>query len=248
MSGATTALTRLETRLFLREPMWLIFGLLFAPLLLVAMGYLFPGFDEPLDELDGERLIVLYVPTVIGLALAMLSLMTLPMTTATYREEGILRRLRTTPVHPAKLLVAHVTVLSIVAVAGTAATVVVAALAFDVPVPQSPVWFAIAFVLGIASMFSMGLLIGAVSRSATTAQVLGFAVFFPMLFFAGVYVPRGYMSDALTTISNLTPLGAAVQAMLDAWAGTTPSGQQLLVMALYAVVFSLAAVRLFRWE
>ena len=248
MSGATTALTRLEARLFLREPMWLIFGLLFAPLLLLAMGYLFPGFDEPLAELDGERLIVVYVPTVIGLALAMLSLMTLPMTTATYREEGILRRMRTTPVHPAKLLVAQVTVLAMVAVAGTVATVIVGALAFDVPLPQSPVWFVLGFALGLAAMFSMGLLIGAVSPSATTAQVLGFAVFFPMLFFAGVYVPRGLMPDTLTTISNLTPLGAAVQVMLDAWAGTTPSGQQLLVLVLYTVAFSLAAVRLFRWE
>ena len=248
MKGSTASLTRLETRLFLREPMWLIFGLLFPPLLLLAMGFLFPGFDEPLPELDGERLIVVYAPTVIGLAMAMLSLMALPMTIASYREEGILRRMRTTPVHPARLLVAQVTTLAMVAVVGTAATLVVGALAFDVPFPKSPIWFVVAFAMGLAAMLSMGLLVGAVSRSPATAQVIGFALFFPMLFFAGVYVPRGFMSDGLTTISNFTPLGAAVQAMMDAWVGTTPAWEQLLVMALYTVVFSLAAVRLFRWE
>ena len=248
MKTATLSLTQLETRLFLREPMWLIFGLLFPSLLLLAMGFLFPGFDEPLPELDGERLIVVYTPTVIGLAMAMLSLMALPMTIASYREEGILRRMRTTPVHPARLLVAQVSTLAMVAVVGTAATIVVAALAFDVPLPESPVWFAVAFVMGLAAMLSLGLLVGAVSQTSTTAQVLGFALFFPMLFFAGVYVPRGIMSDSLTTISNLAPLGAAVQAMLDAWAGTTPSGQHLLVLGLYTAVFSVAAVRLFRWE
>ena len=114
--SSTASLTRLETKLFLREPMWLIFGLLFAPLLLAAIGLLFRGFDEPLDELGGDRLIDVYTSTVLGLALAMLSLMALPMTIATYREEGILRRMRTTPVHPAKLLLAHLNVIAMVAV------------------------------------------------------------------------------------------------------------------------------------
>lgn len=246
--NATASLTRLETKLFLREPMWLIFGLVFPPLLLVAIGFLFPGFDEPLAELDGDRLIDVYSSTVIGLALAMLSLMTLPMTIATYREEGILRRMRTTPVHPAKLLVAHLNVIAVVAVVGAVATVVVGTVAFDVTFPESPTWFVVAFALGTASMLAVGLLIGAVARTTTAAQVLGFALFFPMLFFAGVYLPRAFMSDGLSTIANLTPLGAAVQAMTDAATGSAPSMQHLLVMVLYAAAFILAATRLFRWE
>lgn len=246
--SATTSLTRLETKLFLREPMWLIFGLVFPPLLLIAIGFLFPGFDEPLAELGGDRLIDVYPSTVIGLALAMLWLMTLPMTIATYREEGILRRMRTTPVHPAKLLGAHLNVISLIAVVGAVATVLTATIAFGVTLPESPVWFAVAFALGTASMLAMGLLIAAVARSTTAAQVFGFALFFPMLFFAGVYVPRAFMSDGLATIANLTPLGAAVQAMTDAATGSVPSMQHLLVMVLYAAVFSVAATRLFRWE
>jgi len=246
--GSGTALMRMETRLFLREPMSLIFGLLFSPILLLAMGYLFPGFDEPLPELDGERLIAVYTPSAIGLGLAMLSLMMLPMTLSSYREMGILKRMRTTPVHPVKLLQAQVSANAIVAVAGATATVLVARLAFAVPFPKSPVWFGISFVLGLLAMFSLGLLIAALARTTTTAQVLGFAFFFPMLFFAGIYIPKPLMSDGLTTVSNLTPLGAAVEAMLESWAGTTPSAQLLVVMAAYAIVFSLLAIRFFRWD
>lgn len=248
MMGASVSLTRLETRLFLREPMSLIFGLLFPPLLLLAMGYLFPGFDEPLPELDGRRLTTVYAPTVIGLALATLSLMTLPMTLSSYREMGILRRLRTTPVHPSRLLLAQVAANAIVAVVGSTATVFIAKLAFDVPLPDSPVWFGLTFLLALSAMFALGLLIGALARSTTVGQVLGFSLFFPMLFFAGVYVPRPMMSDGLVAVSNLTPLGAAVQAMMDSWDGTVPSAQHLLVMAAYTVVCGLLAVRLFRWE
>ena len=246
--GASISLIRLETRLFLREPMSLIFGLLFPPGLLLAMGYLFPGFDEPLPELDGQRLIAVYAPTVIGFALATLALMTLPTTLSSYREMGILRRLRTTPVHPGRLLLAQVSANALVAVFGSAATVLIARLAFDVPFPSSLIWFAFSFLLGLTSMFTLGLLIGALARSATAGQVLGFSLFFPMLFFAGVYVPRPMMSDGLIATSNLTPLGAAVQAMMDSWTGETPSTTHLVVMAAYALTCGLLAIRFFRWE
>ena len=248
MSGASMTLTRMETRLFLREPMSLIFGLLFAPSLLVAMGYLFPGFDEPLPEIGGQRLIAVYSPTVIGLALAVLALMTLPTTLSTYREMGILRRLRTTPTHPSRLLAAQVAANAIVAIVASVATVLAAWLVFDVPFPGSPLWFSLSFLLGMAAMFSVGLLIGALARSPSASQVIGFSLFFPMLFFAGVYVPRPFMSEGLITVSNLTPLGAAVESMMDSWAGTTPDAAHLLVMVVYALVCGLLAMRLFRWE
>lgn len=246
--GASLSLIRLETRLFLREPMSLLFGLLFPPVLLLAMGTLFPGFDEPLAELDGGRLIAVYAPTVIGFALATLSLMTLPTTLSSYREMGILRRLRTTPVHPGRLLLAQVATNALVAVAGSAATLIIARFAFDVPWPGSSLWFLLSFLLGVTAMFSLGLLIGALARSTTASQVLGFTLFFPMLFFAGVYVPRPMMSDGMIAASNLTPLGAAVQAMADSWAGATPDAMHLSVTAAYAVICGLLAIRFFRWE
>ncbi len=246
--GVSAALTKVESRLFLREPMALIFGLLFAPLLLLAMGFLFPGFDEPLPELGGGRLIEVYSPTVIGFVLAILALMTLPTTLTTYRHIGILRRLRTTPVHPARLLQAQVATHAVVAVLGSAATVLVAVFAFDLPWPSSIGWFLLAFVLGMAAMFGLGLMISAIARTPSMGQVLGFALFFPMLFFAGVYVPRPFMSEGLRTASNLTPLGATVQALSDAWAGSAPEFLHLGVMVAYGVVFGLVAVRFFRWE
>lgn len=248
MSGAMATLTRQETRLFLREPVALIFGLLFPPVLLLTMGYLFPGFDEPLPELGGERLIAVYMPTIIGMALATLSIMMLPMTLSSYREMGILRRLRTTPIHPSRLLLAHVTANAVVAIAGTAVTIVVAKLAFDVPLPEAPIWFVVSFGMALVVMFTLGLFIGALARSQTSGQVLGFSLFFPMLFFAGVYLPRPFMSETLVTISNFTPLGAAVQTLLDSAAGTAPSGQEMAVMAGYTLVCGALAIRLFRWE
>lgn len=241
-------LTKTEGKLFARDPIALFFGLVFPGLLLLALGLFFPGFDEPAADLDGARYIDVYAPITLALGLATLGLVTLPPILGTYRQFGILRRLRTTPLHPARLLGAQLVVQGVVAIVAAAAAVLVAVLAFDVPFPESPAWFAVAFVLAATSIFSIGLLIGAVARTMVAGQAIGMGVYFPMLFFAGVWIPRTIMPDGLRTVSDFTPLGAAVQAMNDAWFGAVPGLTDLAVMAAYAIVAGIVAVRVFRWE
>jgi len=176
------------------------------------------------------------------------ALVTLPPVLGTYRQFGILRRLHTTPVHPARLLRAQLVVHIGVALIAAAIAIVVAVAVFDVPFPESPGWFVASYVLAAASIFSIGLLVGAVAPTTVAGQAIGMAVYFPMLFFAGVWIPRTIMSDGLRTVSDFTPLGSAVQALEDSWFGSTPSLTNLLVMAAWGVVMGFLAVRLFRWE
>ncbi len=246
--AATMKLTRAESRLFLRDPIALFFGLVFPGLLLLALGLFFPGFDEQTADLAGKRYIDVYSPMALALGLATLGLVTLPPILGTYRQFGILRRLRTTPVHPARLLLAQLWVHGAVAVIAAAIAVIVAVTAFDVPFPERPVWFVLAFVLAAASVFAIGLLVGARARTTVSGQAIGMAIYFPMLFFAGMWIPRTIMPDGLRTVSDLTPLGSAVQAIEDAWFGATPSATNLLVMLAYTVVVGFVAVRVFRWE
>ena len=246
--AASTKLVQVETRLFVREPLSLFFGLVFPGLLLLLLGLFFPGFDEPSPDLDGARYIAIYAPVVLVLGLATVALVTLPPILGTYRQFGILRRLRTTPVHPTRLLWAQLVVHIGVSIVAAAIAIVVAVVVFDVPVPQSPGWFAISYLLAAASIFSIGLLVGAVAPSTNAGVAIGMAIYFPMLFFAGVWIPRSIMSDGLRTVSDLTPVGAAVQALQDSWFGTTPSLTNLLVMTAWAVGAGLIAVRVFRWE
>jgi ABC-2 type transport system permease protein len=246
--AATAQLTKVEGRLFVRDPIALFFGLVFPGLLLLALGLFYPGFDEPAADLDGARYIDVYAPTVLVLGLATLGLVTLPPILGTYRQFGILRRLRTTPVHPARLLTAQLVVHLGVAIAAAAITILIARFVFDVPFPQSPLWFALSFLLAALSIFAMGLLVGAVVRTTGAAAAMGMGIYFPMLFFAGVWVPRSVMSDGLLTVSDLTPMGSAVQALEDSWFGITPSAMNLLVMLAYGIVVGAIAVRAFRWE
>jgi ABC-2 type transport system permease protein len=97
-------------------------------------------------------------------------------------------------------------------------------------------------------MLAIGLLIGAVAPTVSSGQAIGMAVYFPMLFFAGVYFPRGAMSEGLRAVSDLTPSGAAVQALTDTWSGVAISTSSLIVMAAYAIGAGVLAALVFRWE
>jgi len=239
---------QVETRLFVRDPIALFFGLVLPGLLLLLLGLFFPGFDEPSPDLGGATYIDVYAPMVLVLGLATVALVTLPPILGTYRQFGILRRLRTTPVHPARLLMAQLVVHIGVATVAAVVAIVVAVVVFDVPFPQSPGWFALSYFLAAASIFSIGLLVGAIAPTTVSGQAIGMAIYFSMLFFAGLWIPRSIMSDGLRTVSDFTPLGSAVQALEDSWFGTTPSLTNLLVMAAWAVVVGLLAARVFRWE
>jgi ABC-2 type transport system permease protein len=246
--SALASLTKTEARLFVRDPMALFWGLAFPAGLLVIIGLVFPGAQDPSPDLGGSRLVDLYAPVALGLALATLGISVLPVILATARERGVLRRLATTPVHPARMVMAQLLVHLAVAVVSGILAVAIGVAFLKVTVPENLPGFILAFLLGAASMFGIGLLIGALAPTASSAQGIGLTVYFPLLFFAGVYFPREVMSDGLRQISDLTPSGAAVQALGDAWAGRSASASSLLVMAAFAIVTALVAIRFFRWE
>jgi ABC-2 type transporter len=123
-----------------------------------------------------------------------------------------------------------------------------AALLFGVHPASQLASFVVSVVLATAAMFAIGLLIAAIAPSTPVAGVASTALLYPMLFFAGLWAPQQNLSPLLQHIGNNTPLGAAVQAMEAAMQGNLPSARPLLVMAAYAIVFGIAAVKLFRWE
>ena len=246
--SALTKLTAVEAKLFAREPIAMFWGLVFPALLLLILGLFFPGGREPSPDLGGMRLVDLYAPIALGLALATLAFATLPAILSTYRERGILRRLATTPVSPRRLVSAQLIIQVVVALLAAALAIAVGAIVFDIPIPQNLGGFIVAFVLGAASMLAIGLLIGAVAPTVSAGQRIGMAVYFPMLFFAGVYFPREVMPEGLRNVSDMTPTGAAVQTFSDTWAGLAPSTSSLLVMAAFAIGAGLLAAAVFRWE
>jgi ABC-2 type transport system permease protein len=246
MSGLTKISVN-EIRLFLREPGSVFFGVLFPTLLIVILGSI-PGFRDPNPALGGQRALDLYVPIAIALSLALLALMTLPTSLGAYRVKGTLRRLAVTPMPPARLLHAQLVTNLLMAIVSVGLLIAVARIVYDVALPQQIAGYIVAFLLAAAALFALGLFVAALAPSAKTATSVGMILYLPVMFFAGLWVPRAAMSETTRHISDFTPLGAGVQALQDASRGAWPQPLHLAVMAAYVIVFSVAAARFFRWE
>jgi ABC-2 type transport system permease protein len=249
-----TRIAKTETRLMLRDATSAFFGVVFPGLLLVTLALVLPGFRDVIDdpeapaELIGLRPVDIYVPVVLALAIATVGLTILPAYLAAYREQGVLRRLSTTPAAPRDLLGAQVLVnLGFLAV-GSLIAVLAGGIAFDVDWPSNIPSLVLAFMLATVASFGIGLVIAAVVPSARAASGVGTIVYFPMLFFAGVWTPGATMPDAARNVADFTPIGAASEAIADAWSGAWPTPLHLAVLVGCAVVASAAAARLFRWE
>jgi ABC-2 type transport system permease protein len=134
------------------------------------------------------------------------------------------------------------------AVVSVALVVAVVRIAFHVPIPVAAGWFILALMLGIAALFAVGLLAAAVAPTARTAAGIGWLLFFPNMFLAGVYFPTEEMSAAMRQIGNFTPLGAALHAVRDSWMGIDPRPEYLGIMAAWALLAGALAARFFRWD
>lgn len=241
-------LLRTEARLLRREPATILLGLLAPVLILVGISFL-PEAKDATADLGGLRTIDTFVPTLSVFAVASLGLIILPTQLATYRELGVLKRLRTTPARPARVIAAQLALNSVLGVAAIAVVTAVGHLAFDIPLPDPIAGWALTVLLATTSLLALGLVIAAVARTAKLAGAIGPALWFPLMFFGGLWVPRPAMSDALVRISDATPVGAAVGALQDVTTGGTfPATGYLLVMAAWTVVLTAVAVRAFRWE
>ncbi len=235
-----------ELKLLLREPLAVFWGTVFPLVLLIVIGLATHKHHQ--SSLGGLTFIDVYVPVLCTFVLAILALNAVPATLASYRDKGYLRRLSTTPMGARRLLAAQLLINLGIAACAVAVILVVGAAAFGVSLPTEVGGFLIALVLGAIAMLALGTLVGAMAPNQRAANLIGSLLFFPMMFFAGLWVPRAQMGAVLRHISDYTPLGATVAGVQRATGGNWPHPVQLLVLVVWAVILGLAAGKFFRWD
>jgi ABC-2 type transport system permease protein len=239
-------LVKVESKLALRVPLGLLLGVVI-PIVMLVIFNAIPSLKEPTP---GSTLTMFteYVPVLICMSLRLIALISLPVPLVNDRQMGVLRRFSATPASPSWLLAAQVIINFAQALAAVVILVAGSALFFGVHLPSHWGGFLLATLLATLAMFALGLLITAVAPNPQVVGVAGTILFYPLLFFAGLWTPKQNMAAVLQHIGNYTPLDAAVQAMDAAMQGHFLPTRPLLVMTAYAVMFGVAAIRLFRWE
>ena len=202
MTGMS-AILKTEAKLVLREPIGIGFSLVLPLVLLLVFGA--PGRRPPPDpNLDGKVPIDTVMPSLaLALSFGMLAVFMLPGFMSDYRSRGILRRLSTTPVHPAKLLGAQLPVQAAVAVASLPLVLALgAALGMDAAAGPARARRSRSRVGG-AALFSLGSLVAALAPDPRLGWVGSAVIFFPSLFLAGVWLPKEQMPHWLARARRL---------------------------------------------
>jgi ABC-2 type transport system permease protein len=236
-------LTWVELKLLVREPFTLVFVFLFPIVLVLVLSGVFG--TEAEQEWGGTTPANYYVGAYIATVIAALSLVSVPVHLASYRERGILRRLTASSVRAHSVLLSHLMVGFILATIGATALVIVDALVYDIEFPVSPFGMVVSFVVGTMSFIALGMLLGSLMPTARSAQAIGLGIFFPMWMLSGTGPPPEVMSDTMRSISDVLPMTRLVSALQAPWFGEGADlGELAILSGLFIISAALAVFRL----
>jgi ABC-2 type transport system permease protein len=241
-------LTWLEIKIFIREPLGL-FGTVGVPVLVfLGLGRVMRGAATPASP--EEAFLRAGLPVFAALLMAISAVVSLVTVIAIYREGGILKRLRATPLRPATILVAHVLV-KLLFTALTLALLIAAGRRVYAPdSPAQVIRFAAALLFTTCSLLSVGFLIASLVPTARFAQPLAGVIFYPMIALSGLFFPLALLPPWLETVARVLPLTHAVSLMQGMWRGD-PLSSHLWDAGVIALVFAACtalSARVFRWE
>lgn len=243
---ALATMTWTEWKLSLREPAAVFFTLAFPVMILLISGAIFG--NAPVPEYDGRGPIDIAVPGFTAQVIGTVTLIGLPVTLAAYREFGILRRFRTTPVSPFVVLGARVLVDVAFSLLGIGLVVLLARLVYGLAWPAAPLSVVAALVLATLCFSAVGFVLAGLLPTSRTAQAVGSAVFFPQLFLSGAAIPREIMSGSIREIADRLPLTQVVILVGDLWVGGEWNGSAVAILVGLLVAGGAVATRTFRWE
>ncbi|WP_026874542.1 ABC transporter permease [Jiangella gansuensis] len=238
-------LAQCEAKMVVRDTAGLVvpIGL---PLLILVMNA--SAASSEIVENGRSALDVYVLPLVFTIVMASIGIINMPSFLAYYRRSGILRRLAVTPASPAMVLVAQMLVSLVQAVIGIGLAFAIAVLAFDARPPVNA-WAAVGVVaLAIVAMYAIGMVVAALAPTPNSAVAIGLVGFFAFGALGGLFGGTNALPDAVARVGEWLPFGASVEALSDAWAGSSVDAAHLVSLGVTTVVGVTVAAVAFRWE
>jgi ABC-2 type transport system permease protein len=221
---------------------------------LSAAGVNTPAFTVRAQQVEDESLntIQFVTPGLLGWAIATGAMFGAALTLVTWRQKKILRRLRLAPVSTVAIAAARIGVSIAIALAQTAIFIGVASVPYFGLRLSNYWWMAIPLVIaGTLAFLSLGLLAGAFSKTPEAASAVANLIVLPMAFLSGAFFPLQGAPAWLQTVSRALPLRHLVDGMQAVMVRGQPPAAvlpQLGILLAFAVVVSVIAVALFRWD
>jgi ABC-2 type transport system permease protein len=230
---------RLERKMFWRNPSAAFFNFLLPLLLLVLTATAFNVADEGLDVL---------IPGVAGMGVLATTFTSLAYNLTWLRDEGILKRIRATPMPPAAYVAGLIGSAALNAVVQVAIVITIGSLVYGVDWPHDPALLVLFTLLGVVCFSALGIAFSHVIPNEEAAPAYTNAVFLPLIFISGVFYSADELPEALKVIAEALPLKHLIDGLSEAIVGGGDAGTAALVLAAWTVVGVVLAVRFFRWS
>jgi ABC-2 type transport system permease protein len=248
MLRALIKLTWLELKIFVREPLGFIGSVAIPVLLFLVLARIFgPSLATATRPLPafGQRL-----PAFSALFIAMTAVTSLVTIISIYREGGILKRLRATPLRPHVILTAHVLVKLVLTAVTLAALTLAGRRVYPIPLSVPLGSFAVAVLFTTWSVLSIGFVIASLVPTARFAQPVAALVLYPMLFLSGLFLPVDVLPAPVAAVARVLPLTAGASLLNGIWKGEgwLAHGGDVVVLAATFVLCTAISSRVFRWE
>jgi ABC-2 type transport system permease protein len=242
---------RADLRCFARNKQSVFFTLALPVLFLLIFGSVFQHqnvavaggrIDEP----------AYYVPGIIAYGVIAATFSNLVVSVVGYREAGIYKRRRTTPIPASAIIAARALVAAVSAVAITAALLAVGWVAFAAHIPgRTGPAFLIDIVVGALVFCSLGFAFASLIRNPDAAQPAVLAAILPLCFISGVFIPILQLPGWLIDLGKVFPVHALADALLTAYnphtVGNGLKWDDLAVLAAWGIGALVVAHRRFSW-
>jgi ABC-2 type transport system permease protein len=243
-------LTWLEIKIFLREPLGAIGTLIVPVLVFLVVGRSMNRGGAAPRTAGGVEFMQTGLPVMVSVFMAISAVISLVTIISIYREGGILKRLRATPLRPYTILSAHVLV-KLLFMALTLALMMLAGRRFYPAGLQAPVLsFAAALLFSTLSILTVGFVIASLVKTARFAQPVSALIFYPMIALSGLFVAVESFPPALQVVARLLPMTYIVSLLRGIWTGGSWFAHlgDVAALAIAGVVFVALSARVFRWE
>ena len=242
-------LTWIEIKIFLREPLG-AFGTIGIPVLVFVVTGRIVGRSLAPASLAASSFIGAGLPVLASVLIAISAVLSLVTIISIYREGGILKRLRATPLRPQTILTAHVIVKLLLTAATLALMVLAGKRYYPVGIHAPLLGFTMALLISTCSILSIGFLIASIVPTARFAQPIGAVIMYPMIAVSGLFVPIGSLPPPLQSVARVVPLTYTVSLLEGIWRGDAWSehvGDVSALVVVFIVCMALSA-KVFRWE
>ena len=242
-------LTWIELKIFLREPLGAIGTIVIPVLVFILVGRAIGPKLGPTAN-AANTFIGVGLPVLASILIAISAVLSLVTIISIYREGGILKRLRATPLRPHTILTAHVIVKLLLTAATLSLMVLAGKRYYPVGIHVPFVGFTIALLISTCSILSIGFLIASIVPTARFAQPIGAIIMYPMIAVSGLFAPIASLPPLLHAAAVIVPLTYAVSLLAGIWRGDPWSAHLGDVAALALVFFVCTALsaKVFRWE